>query len=95
VLGRQSQGFLDADDAEGLVLRSVQADFECSDFTVQPVLALVIARAAVKEVSDVGFLQARRSNRTNQWSVNTRPAVSRPSATGCPDCMNRHGTRQT
>jgi hypothetical protein len=47
------QGFLDTDDTKGLVLNACEADFGSHDFTIEPMLALVIARTAVKEISDV------------------------------------------
>src|SRR5690606_9564060 len=73
-LSGKAEGFLDADDANGLVVHAVQADFGSHDFTIQPMLALVIARTAVKEVSDVEFLQARGPFAPHQLSLNTRPA---------------------
>src|SRR5690606_24515126 len=72
-LCRQAQGVMDADDAQGLVLDTVEAHLECSDLAIQPVLALDIRRPAVKKVSDLEFLQATGTG-PHQLTMNTRPA---------------------
>ena len=50
-----TQGFLQADDADGLVLRARQAHFGRHDFTVQAVLALFTVATITKFSSD-GYL---------------------------------------
>jgi hypothetical protein len=64
---------LNADDAQGLVLDAVEAHFGSHDFTIQPVLALVIARTAVKEVSDVNVLLAMGTSHPHRCNEVTHP----------------------
>ena len=68
-----AQGFLNADDTKRLVFYAIEADVQSSDFTIEPMLALVIARPAVKEVSDVEFLLATGSRHLHQLTLISHP----------------------
>ena len=75
VFGRHAQGVLDADDAQRLVLESVQTDFQGGDLAVQAVLALDIGRPAIKKSSD-GQFPSGLAPKINEWCPPLQPGPS-------------------